>query len=67
MAPRTRQNRGKAQAVEVPENSNIVGETPQELLLAIKEVMKDITQHRIEMATQMNAVNGRQTEPTPSS
>ena len=66
MAPRARKNREKAKAVEVPENSNNMGETPQgELLLAIREVMKEINQHRIEMATQLNSVNGRQTDPNP--
>ena len=68
MAPRARKNRGKAKAVEMPENSNNMGETPQgELLLAIREVMKEINQHRVEMTTQLNSVNGCQTEPTPTS
>ena len=68
MAPRARNNRGKAKTIEVPENSNNVVETPQgELLLAIREVIKEINQHRTEMATQLNSINGHRTEPTPTS
>ena len=67
MAPRARNNCGKVKAIEVPENSNNVVETPQGMLLAMREVMKEINQHRTEMATQLNSINGHRTEPTPTS
>ena len=68
MAPHSRKNCGEAPVVEVPENSSNVEKALQgELLLAIKGVMKEMAQHRVKMAAQMNAVNGCQTEPTRSS
>ena len=62
MAPRTR----KTPAVEVPETSSDKGEALQgRMLLAIEGMMKEMAQHRVEMAAQRNGNRERQTEVTP--
>ena len=67
MAPNATENRGKEPANEVSDTASNVGEPMQgELLLAIQNVMKEIAQHRTEMAAQRNADSGRQTEHTSS-
>ena len=75
MAPKTRTARGKEPVEEVSDTASNVGETAQgELLLAIQNVMKEITLHRTEMVAERNAdserwseqVSSRQTKPTSS-
>ena len=64
MAPRTK----KTPAVEVLETSSDNGEASQgRMLLAIEGMMKEMAQHRVEMAAQRNDDNRRQTEVTPPS
>ena len=53
---------------EVPETSSNAGEALQgRMLLAIENMMKEMAQHRVEMATQRNENSGRQAEVTPPS
>ena len=67
MAPKARTKRQKEPETEIPTDSNNMdGMTLQgELLLAIRDAMKEMAQHRVEMAAQRNVDNGRQTEVTP--
>ena len=52
MAPRTRTDRGKELVDDISNTASNVGETTQgELLLAIKNIMKEKEKHRKEMAT----------------
>ena len=51
--------------IEIPETSSNVGETLQgELLLAIRNVMKEMAQHRVKMVAQRNVDSGHQTKAT---
>ena len=64
MAPRKKNARGKAPVEDVPDtaSSNTRENVQGELLLAMRNMMKEIEQHRSEMAAQRNAVSGRQSE-----
>ena len=63
MDPSTNVNHGKEPVDEISDTASNVGEPAQgELLLAIQNVMKEITLHRTEMAAQRNADNGGQSE-----
>ena len=64
IAPRTR----KTLAVTVPETFSDKGEALLgRMLLAIEGMMKEMAQHRVEMAAQRNGDIRRQTEVTPPS
>ena len=53
---------------EVRETSSNSGEALQgRMLLAIENMMKEMAQHRVKMATQRNENSGHQAEVTPSS
>ena len=62
MIPHTR----RTPAVEIPETSSNAGEALQErMLIAIEGMMKEMAQHRVEMAAQRNNDSGRQAEDNP--
>ena len=67
MAPKGRTKRQKELETEIPADSNNMDGMPLqgELLLAIRDVMKEMAQHRVEMVAQRNVDNGRQNEVTP--
>ena len=59
MAPRTRRT-PVVPVEEVPETSSNAGEALQgKMLLAIENMMKEMDQHRVKMATQRNKNSGR--------
>ena len=67
MAPNTKENHGKELAEEVSDTASKVGEPTQgEMLLAMQNMIKEMAQHRAEMAAQRNGVSGHQAEVTPS-
>ena len=68
MAPRKKNARGKAPVEDVSDtaSSNARETTQGELLLAMKNMMREIEQHRLEMAAQRNTASGRQSERTSS-
>ena len=67
MAPRTRRT-PVVPVEEVLEIFSNAGEALQgRMLLAIENMMKEMAQHRAEMAAQRNGDSGRQTEVTPLS
>ena len=65
MAPSTNANRGKELADEVSNTASNMGEPTQgDMLLAMQNIIKEIEQHRKEMAVQKSAASGRQSEHT---
>ena len=68
IAPSTKKNYGKELVEEVFDTASKAGEPTQgEMLLAMQSMMKEMAQHRAEMATQRNGNSGHQTEVTPYS
>ena len=68
MASKARTKRRKESETEIPANSNNMEGMPLqgELLLAIRDAMKEIAQHRAEMSAQKNAEERRHTEANPA-
>ena len=65
MAHSTNANRGKGLAKDIFDTASNVGEPMQgEMLLVVQKMMKEMGQHRKEMATQKSAASGRQSEHT---
>ena len=61
----TNENHGKELADEISNTASNVGEPTQgDMLLAIQNMMKEIEQHRKEMAIQKSATSERQSEHT---
>ena len=60
MAPKGRTKRQKKLETRIPTYSNNMDGMPLqgELLLAIRDVMKEMAQHRVEMVAQRNVDNG---------
>ena len=69
MASNVRTKRRKEPKTDIPADSNNMDGMPLqgELLLAIRDAMKEITQHRAKMSAQKNAEKGQHTEANPSS
>ena len=67
MTPKGKTKRQKEPETEIPTDSNNMDGMPLqgELLLAIRDVMKEMAQHRVEMVAQRNVDNGLQNEVTP--
>ena len=63
MASKVRTKRRKEPETEIPADSNNMDGMPLqgELLLAIRDAMKEITQHRAEMSGRKNAEEGQHT------
>ena len=68
MAPKARTKRRKEPETKILADSNNMDGMPLqgELLLAIRDTMKEIAQHRAEMLAHKNAEDGRHTEANPS-
>ena len=68
MTSKARTKRRKEPETEIPTDSNNMDRMPLqgELLLAIRDTMKEIAQHRAEMLAHKNAEDGRHTEANPS-
>ena len=66
MDPNTNSNRGKELTEESSDTASKLGEPTQgEMLIAMQNMMKEMAQHRVEMAAQRNGDSGRQAEDTP--